>query len=162
MELYFLMPSELLSFDVMGIQACQRNRYPLLFVDSVYDVEPGVKATGLKCFTYNEWFFPAHFDDEPNVPGFIQVETLVQTFIMTILTLEGLQGKKTNFLKINNVNFKRKIIPGETLIINAKLDSFRRGLGIGSATSFVGNEVACSAEFVVSIPDVLSAFRPRS
>jgi 3-hydroxyacyl-[acyl-carrier-protein] dehydratase len=109
MEFHSLMSSELLSFDVMGIQACQRNRYPLLFVDNVYDVEPGVKATGLKCFTYNEWFFPAHFDDEPNVPGFIQVETLVQTFIMTILRLEGLQGKKTNFLKINNVNFKRNV-----------------------------------------------------
>ena len=155
------MTNELLAYDVMGIQACQRNRYPLLFVDRVYDVEPGVKATGLKCFTYNEWFFPAHFDDDPNVPGFIQVETLVQTFIMTILTIDGHQGKKTNFLKINNVNFKRKIVPGETLIINAKLDSFRRGLGTGSATSFVGEEIACSAEFVVALPDILSSFRPK-
>jgi 3-hydroxyacyl-[acyl-carrier-protein] dehydratase len=156
------MASQLLEYDAIGIQACQRNRYPLLFVDRIYDVEPGVKATGLKCFSYNEWFFPAHFDDEPNVPGFVQVESLVQTFIMTFLTLDGNQGKKTNFLKINNVNFKRKIIPGETLIINAKLDSFRRGLAIGSANSFVDGEIACSAEFVVALPDILTSFAPRN
>ncbi|MBT5421068.1 MAG: beta-hydroxyacyl-ACP dehydratase, partial [Candidatus Cloacimonetes bacterium] len=74
---------ESLSFDVMGIQECQRNRYPLLFIDQITKAIPGKSANGLKSFTYNEWFFPAHFDDEPNVPGFIQVECLVQTFLMS-------------------------------------------------------------------------------
>ncbi|VXC75875.1 3-hydroxyacyl-ACP dehydratase FabZ family protein [Massilia sp. 9I] len=151
-----------LQFDINGIKECQRNRHPLLFVDRVFDVVPGEKASGLKCFTYNEWFFPAHFDDEPNVPGFIQVESLVQTFIMSFLSKDELRGKKTNFLGINNVKFKRKIVPGDTLIIHATLQSYRRGIATGSAVSFVGDEPACSADFVVAVPDVLDQFKPKS
>ena len=150
-----------LSFDINGIKACQRNRYPLLFVDRIFDVIPGEKASGVKCFTYNEWFFPAHFDDEPNVPGFIQVEALVQTFIMSFLSKDELRGKKTNFIGINNVKFKRKIVPGETLTIHATLQSFRRGIASGNAVSFVGDAQACSADFVVAIPDVLDQFKPK-
>jgi 3-hydroxyacyl-[acyl-carrier-protein] dehydratase len=151
-----------LNFDINGILACQRNRHPLLFVDQIYNVIPGEKASGVKCFSYNEWFFPAHFDDEPNVPGFIQVESLVQTFIMTFLSKDELKGKKTNFLEINNVKFKRKIIPGETLTIHATLSSFRRGIATGGAVSFVGDSQACSADFIVAVPDVLDQFKPRN
>lgn len=150
-----------LTFDIIGIQACQRNRHPLLFVDHIFDVVPGERASGIKCFSYNEWFFPAHFDDEPNVPGFVQVETLVQTFIMTFLSREDLRGKKTNFIGINNVKFKRKIIPGETLKIHARLDSFKRGIATGSATSFVEEYPACSADFIVAVPDLLNIFKPK-
>lgn len=150
-----------LHFDINGIKHCQRNRHPLLFVDRIFDVIPGKTASGVKCFSYNEWFFPAHFDDEPNVPGFIQVESLVQTFIMSFLSKEELRGKKTNFLGINNVKFKRKIVPGETLTIHATLETFRRGIAIGSAVSFVGDEPACSADFVVAVPDVLDQFKPK-
>lgn len=101
-----------LTFDINGIKECQRNRHPLLFVDYVYDVIPGQSASAIKCFSYNEWFFPAHFDDEPTVPGFIQIEALVQTFIMTFLSQADLRGEKTNFLDISSVKFRRKIVPG--------------------------------------------------
>lgn len=151
-----------LAFDIPGIQSCQRNRYPLLFVNRVFDVVPGEKASGVKCFTYNEWFFPAHFDDDPNVPGFIQMEALVQTFIMTFLSLDEYRGKKTNFLNANQVSFKRKIVPGETLTIHAQLRSLRRGIAAGSANGFVGEAPACAAEFLIAIPDVLERFKPRA
>ena len=75
-------------FDIPEIKKFQRNRHPLLFIDKITKLIPGKEARGLKCFSYNEWFFPSHFDDEPNVPGFIQIESLVQTFIMTFLSLE--------------------------------------------------------------------------
>ena len=150
-----------LTFDIMGIQKCQRNRYPLLFVDQIVEVVPGQSASGIKCFTYNEWFFPPHFDDDPNVPGFIQVECLVQTFIMTFLCMEGLQGMKTNFVSINNVQFKRKIVPGESLNIEAYLDSFKRGIAKGHVESFVNSEPACRAEFVVIVPDIFNSFIPK-
>jgi 3-hydroxyacyl-[acyl-carrier-protein] dehydratase len=153
-------PQSALSFDIPAIKQCQQNRYPLLFVDKIYDVFPGVSAKGIKSFSYNEWFFPAHFEDEPSVPGFIQIETLVQTFIMTFLTLDEHKGKKTNFVSIDNVKFRRKIIPGEQLIIEAKLDFFRRGIAKGYAESFVDNQPACRADFVVTLPDILSSFKP--
>jgi len=154
--------SDVLSFDLPGIKRCQQNRYPLLFVDRIAEAVPGKFARGLKCFSYNEWFFPAHFEDDPNVPGFIQIECLVQTFIMTFLCLDEHKGKKTNFASINNVKFKRKIVPGETLIVEATLTSFKRGLATGHAVSHVNGEPACSAEFVVTLPDVFGSFKPKS
>ena len=150
-----------LSFDLKGIQECQQNRYPQLFVDSIVDVIPGVSARGFKNFTYNEWFFPSHFADDPNVPGHIQIECLVQTFIMTFLCMDLYRGMKTNFVSINNAYFKRKIIPGERLEIRATLDSFKRGIAKGSAESFIGDEIACSADFLITLPDVLESFKPR-
>jgi 3-hydroxyacyl-[acyl-carrier-protein] dehydratase len=155
------MSEQKLSFDINGIKRCQRNRHPVLFVDQVVDVVPGKSARGIKCFSYNEWFFPGHFDDEPNVPGFIQIECLVQTFIMTFLCLDEYQGMKTNFASINNVKFRRKIIPGETLISDAELRSFKRGLASGVVSSSVNGQPACSAEFVVTVPDVFGAFKPK-
>ena len=153
--------TKILNYDLMGIQECQRNRYPLLFVDKMIEVVPEKSAHGVKNFTYNEWFFPAHFDDEPNVPGFVQVEALVQTFLMTFLCLDEYKGKKTSFVSINDVKFKRKVIPGDRLDINATLDSFRRGLAKGHVESFVDNEPACSAEFMVVIDDIIAQFKPR-
>jgi 3-hydroxyacyl-[acyl-carrier-protein] dehydratase len=150
-----------LSFDLKGIQECQQNRYPQLFIDRIVDVIPGVSARGFKNFTYNEWFFPSHFKDDPNVPGHIQIECLVQTFIMTFLCMDSYKGMKTNFVSINNAYFKRKIVPGEKLEIRAKLDSFKRGIAKGSAESFVGDEIACSADFLITLPDVLESFKPR-
>ena len=121
----------------------------------------GKSAHGIKCFSYNEWFFPAHFEDEPNVPGFIQVECLVQVFIMTFLCIKEHRGRKTNFLSINNVKFKRMIVPGEVLEVKAELDSLKRGIARGRAEGHVNGEFTCSGEFVVAIPDVLSSFKPR-
>tara|TARA_B110000211_G_C14019983_1_gene527203 strand:- start:534 stop:998 length:465 start_codon:yes stop_codon:yes gene_type:complete len=153
--------SEKLSFDIIGIQKCQRNRFPLLFIDRIYDVIPGESASGIKCFTYNEWFFPAHFDDEPNVPGFIQIECLTQTFIMTFLCIEEYKGMKTNFASVTDVKFKRKIVPGEKLDIKATLNSFKRGVAKGFAESFIEGEAVCRADFVIVIPDVLNKFKPK-
>jgi len=150
-----------LPMDVGGIKQYQQNRYPLLFVDQIIDLIPGESATGIKNFSYNEWFFPAHFDDDPNVPGFIQIEALVQVFIMTFLSIDEFKGEKTNFVKADNVVFKRKIIPGEKLVVEAKLDSFRRGVAIGSAVGRVSDEEACGASFVIAVPSYLEKFKPR-
>ena len=149
-------------FDINYIRQHQQNRYPVLLVDRLTELVPGKTAKGIKCFSYNEWFFPGHFEDEPNVPGFVQLECLVQTFIMTFLCLDEFKGMKTNYASINNVKFKRKIVPGEVLLIEASLKSLRRGVAQGSAISFVDGEAACSAEFVIVLPDVLNGFKPKS
>ena len=143
------------------IQHYQQNRYPLLFVDMITEAEPGIYAKGYKNFSYNEWFFPAHFEDEPNVPGFIQIEALTQVFLMTFLTLPDYKGKKTGFVSVKNAKFKRKIVPGEKLETTAKLESFKRGFAKGRAVGTVNNEVACSIELEIAVPDVMNKFIPQ-
>ena len=149
------------NLDAYRIQEYQQNRYPLLFIDYVEEAVPGKMARGHKNFSYNEWFFPAHFQDEPNVPGFVQIEALTQMFLMSFLTLPGNKGLKTAFVKVES-EFKRKIIPGERLDIEANLDSYRRGLAKGEAMGTVCGAVACHAKFVIAIPDIMIKYRPVS
>jgi len=148
------------NLDAYAIQQYQQNRYPCLFIDYVEEVVPGKSAKGYKNFSFNEWFFPAHFPDEPNVPGFIQIEALTQLFLMTFLTLPGNKGKKTGFVSIENARFKKKIIPGNRLDIQAELKSYRRGLAKGTSVGYINGELACSAELVIVIPDILNEFKP--
>lgn len=150
------------NINAYEIQQYQQNRYPLLFVDMITEAVPGKYAKGFKNFSYNEWFFPAHFQDEPNVPGFVQVEALTQVFLMSFLTIPEYKGKKTGFIAIENMRFKKKIIPGDKLEVEATLNSFRRGLAKGVCVGYVNGEEACHMELQVAIPDVLIQFRPRS
>ena len=147
--------------DVMQIQQYQQNRYPCLFVDHIDEVVVGESAKGHKCLTYNEWYFPCHFVDEPNMPGFIQTEMLVQVFLMTFLTLPDNKGKKTAGLNYN-VKFKKKLTPGMRVDIEAKLKSYRRGIAVGSSVGYVDGELAVSAEFMIGIPDVINQYKPKA
>ena len=152
--------NKILTFDLNGIKECQRNRYPLLFIDKVTEAVPGKSAKAVKCFSYNEWFFPAHFENDPNVPGFILVECLVQAFLMSFLCIDKYKGNKTNFVSIDKVRFKKKIVPGDTMNIEANLNSIKRGIAKGYSKSFVNGELACSAEFVVIVPKIFNTFLP--
>ena len=146
--------------NAYDIQQFQQNRYPLLFVDEITDYVPGKYAKGNKSFTYNEWFFPAHFEDEPNVPGFVQIECLTQVFLMSFLTFSEYKGKKTGFISVKS-KFRKKIVPGNKLEIEAELKSFKRGLAKGISTGYINGELACEAELEIAIPDVLNQFRPK-
>lgn len=147
--------------DAYEIQQYQQNRYPLLFVDMIEEAEPGKYAKGYKNFTYNEWFFPAHFEDEPNVPGFVQLEVMTQIFLMSFLTLPEYKGKKTAFLGVNNLRFRKKIIPGDRLDVEAKLMRLSRGIAKGTVYGSVAGEYALSAELEIGIPDIIRSYLPK-
>lgn len=149
------------NLDPIEIQTYQQNRYPCFFVDCIEEAVPGKYAKGFKNFTFNEWFFPAHFSDEPNVPGFIQIEMLTQVFLMTFLTFPENKGKKTGFVSVDHARFKQKIVPGKRVDIAATLDSYRHGLAKGSAIGTINGEVACQIELTVAVPDVMTAFMPK-
>ncbi len=149
------------NLDPIEIQTYQQNRYPCFFVDCIEEAVPGKYAKGFKNFTFNEWFFPAHFSDEPNVPGFIQIEMLTQVFLMTFLTLPENKGKKTGFVSVDHARFKQKIVPGKCVDIMATLDSYRHGLAKGKAVGTIDGVVACSIELTVAVPDVMTAFMPK-
>ena len=145
----------------LDMQEYQQNRPPWMFVDEILEVLPGKYAKGYKTFTYNEWFFPAHFPDDPNVPGLIQTEAMEQVFLMTFLTLPVYKGKKTGCIDVRS-RYLKKLVPGNRLDIEAALTSFKRGLAKGTAQGYVGGEPACSAEFVLTIPDVIEEFRVKA
>lgn len=149
------------NLDAIEIQKYQQNRYPCFFVDFIEEVIIGKSAKGYKNFTFNEWFFPAHFADEPNVPGFIQIETLTQVFLMTFLTFPENKGKKTGFVAVNNAKFKKKIVPGNRIDIEATLDSYNRGLAKGRVVGYINGEIACQIELVVAVPDIMTQFTPK-
>lgn len=149
------------SLSAIEIQRYQQNRYPYLLVDRITEVIPGKSAKGYKNLTQNEWYFPCHFVDHPNMPGMLQIESLAQVFIMTFLTIPEHKGKMTNFIEANNVKFKKKVLPGDRLDIETELKSFRRGLAKGSAAGYVDGELACSADFIIALPDVLEQYTPK-
>ena len=151
-----------LILDKKAIHEYQQNREPYLMIDHATEVVPGVSSKGYKDLTKDEWFFDVHWQNDPNMPGMLQIEALVQTFIMTFLCIDENHGKKTSFVKMDNVSYRRKIIPGDTLIINATLKRFKRGIATGGAVSYVDGEIACSADFIVAVPDILDSYKPSS
>ena len=152
----------IINMDICQIMEYHNCRYPCLMLDYVEKVIPGKYAKGYKNFTYNEWFFPAHFEDDPNVPSSIQIEAMSQILLMTFLVIPEYKKMKTACLKINNVEFKRKIIPGERLELTANLKSFRGGLAIGHVDGYVGSDLACCSDYVIGIPEILSSFAPKN
>ena len=138
------------------------NKYPWLFIDRVVDMKPGEFVTAIKNFTYNEEYFPAHFPGDPSVPGFIQIECCMQAFLLTFLSLDEYKRCETADRVLNNVLVKRKIVPGDTLVLNAKLDRFTRGIAKGFVESFVRGEPAVSFEVTAVLVDELEKFKPKS
>ena len=129
-------------------------------VDYVTEFVPGKYANGYKNFTNNEWFFPVHFKDNPNVPGVLQLEAMAQMLTIAITTLPGLKGKVTHALE-HTVRFKREIKPGEQLILKTKVLVWKRGICDGFAQGFLGKELACEANMKITIPEILENFIPR-
>ena len=109
---------------MLGIKEIQEiipHRHPFLLIDCVEELEPGVGAVGYKSVTYNEPFFAGHFPQEPVMPGVLIVEALAQTGAVAILSLEENKGKTAYFGGMNNVKFKKKVVPGDRLRLECKI-----------------------------------------
>ena len=131
-----------------------------LMIDRITDVEPGQYAKGYKHLTNNEWYFPVHFPGGPNMPGALQLEAMAQMLTVAITTQDGLAGGVTHALE-HTVRFKKEIIPGDTLIIEAYVDSWKRGICKGHATGYTDGEVACEAKMMITIPEILEQYLPK-
>ena len=138
----------------------QPNRYPYLMIDFVTCVEPGKFANGYKNLSNNEWFFPKHFPGHPNFPGALQLEALAQMLTVAITTLEGNKGKITYAIS-HKINLKREVFPGEKFDIKTEVVSWKRGICKGKGQGYVGEQLACEAEMVITIPEILESFLPR-
>lgn len=151
-----------LALDMEGLLAYQMNRPPYLMMDAAEEVIPGNSARGYKDLPPDTWFFQCHFPGDPNMPGMLQVEALVQMAALSVLTLPDNKGKIVYLTNVKNIILRRKIVPGDRLIMETELLSWRRGIGKCTGTGTVGGEIACKAEFGIVMPDVLAALRPKT
>jgi 3-hydroxyacyl-[acyl-carrier-protein] dehydratase len=148
------------SLNSVELQRFQPNRYPFLMIDHVDWVEPGTSAKGFKNLTVNEWFFPIHFPGNPNMPGALQLEALAQMLTVSITTLPGLEGKVTHALS-HKVRFRKEILPGDKFEIETKVISWSRGVARGIGTGSTNGEIACEAEMLITIPEILDKYLPK-
>ena len=136
----------------------QQNRPPYLMIDFAEEVIPGKSAKGYKDFKEDEWFFKVHWPKDPNVPGMLQIEALVQMSALSILSLPGNKGKIMYLTSANNIKFIKKIIPNKRLYIETKVKSFKRGLATCEGLGLIEKQVACKAEFNLILPEEIKKY----
>ena len=136
----------------------QQNRPPYLMIDFADEVIPGKSAKGYKDFKEDEWFFQVHWPRDPNVPGMLQIEALVQMSALSILSLPDNKGKVMYLTSANNIKFIKKIIPNKRLYIETKIKSFKRGLAICEGSGFIEKQMACKAEFNLILPEEIKKY----
>ena len=127
------------------------HRQPMLLIDTVEELEAGVRAVAKKCVSYNEPYFAGHFPAEPVMPGVLIVEALAQTGAVAILSKEENKGKTAYFAEINSAKFKQKVLPGDVLTLETEIIKQKGPIGVGSAKAYVEGKLVCRAELTFAI-----------
>ncbi len=127
------------------------HRQPFLLIDTIEELEPGKRAVGKKCVSYNEPYFAGHFPAEPVMPGVLVLEALAQVGAVAILSCEEFKGKTAYFGGVKSAKFKKKIVPGDVLTLELEIIKQKGPIGVGSATAYVDGKAAVVAELTFAI-----------
>jgi UDP-3-O-[3-hydroxymyristoyl] N-acetylglucosamine deacetylase/3-hydroxyacyl-[acyl-carrier-protein] dehydratase len=138
--------------DVNKIRQLIPHRYPMLLVDKIVEIGPDY-IVGVKNITGNEPYFQGHFPLEPVMPGVLLIEAMAQTGGLLVLNqVDELEHYSTYVLKINNVKFRKKVVPGDTLVFKIEMiQPLHRGLTTMRGYGFVGEDEVCEAEVMAQV-----------
>ena len=150
-----------LIFDKKKIYEFQQNREPYLMIDYATEVVPGKSARGYKDFKSDEWFFKVHWKNDPNVPGLLQIESLVQMAALSILSLPGNKGKIVYLTSANNIKFIKKVTPKTRLYIETKINKLNRGIANCEGIGLINKKLVCKAEFNLILPDEIKKYNVK-
>ena len=145
-------PNEVALMDVNRIRELLPHRYPMQLVDKVVEIGSNY-IVAVKNVTSNEEFFQGHFPQEPVMPGVLQIEAMAQAGGLLVLnSVEEPERWSTYFLRIDNVKFRRKVVPGDTLIFKVELMApIRHGISTMHGFVFVGETIVMEATFTAQI-----------
>ena len=152
---------KVLELNKKKIYEYQQNREPYLMIDHATKVVPGKSADGYKDFKSDEWFFKVHWKDDPNVPGMLQIEALVQMSALSILSLPGNKGKVVYLTNANNLKFLKKITPNKRLFIQTTIVRFNRGIAACEGVGLIEKQIACKAEFNLILPEEIKKYKVK-
>ena len=139
---------------MLGIKEIEEiipHRHPFLLVDCIEELEPGVRAVGYKCVTFDEPYFQGHFPQEPVMPGVLRIEALAQVGAVAILSEEANKGKLEFFGGIDKAKFKYKVVPGDRMRLECEIIKRKGPVGVGRAVATVDGKIAASAELTFMI-----------
>jgi len=137
--------------ELEDIKKILPHRSPMLLVDRVEELKPGVSAIGYKGVTYNEPFFQGHYPDYPVMPGVLIVEAMAQTGAVALMSSEEYKDKLIFFGGINKAKFRKQVKPGCLLRLETELIKLKGPVGIGKGNAYVGDELMAEAEFTFVI-----------
>lgn len=139
--------------DIKEIMNTIPHRFPFLLIDKVLELEEGKRAVALKNVTMNEAHFQGHFPGHPVMPGVLIIEAIAQVGVVLALRAPSSQGKIVYFAGIDNVRFRKPVVPGDQLIFEVETVWTRGPLGKMKGKATVGGEVAAEGEFTFSMVD---------
>lgn len=127
------------------------HRYPFLLIDTIEELEPGVRAVGKKCVSMNEPYFQGHFPGNPVMPGVLIIEALAQVGAVAILSQPEWKGRTAYFAGIDGAKFKQKVVPGDVLTLEMEIIKVKGPVGIGKAVATVDGRIAARGELTFAI-----------
>lgn len=127
------------------------HRHPFMLIDTIEELEPGVRAVGKKSVTFAEPYFAGHFPGNPVMPGVLIIEALAQTGAVAILSLPENRGKTAYFAGIDKAKFKQMVRPGDVLTLETTIIRTKGPIGVGEAVATVDGKVAAKAELTFAI-----------